>query len=145
MRGYNLPRTKGLWEEGVIIYFLDENICRKRMIKFRDVLSFKQEMKNVDPSFKGFYLEEYYKSRLDKYIQNFDKVSSQVLEDIRKRVYLKSSDQNIIVEFIDDEDQGEILEWAHQRKKKQKMVEIPQKAKEKDLRIYQGIINILTL
>lgn len=37
---YNFPPTKGLWEEDVIAYFLDENIYKERVIKFRDVMSF---------------------------------------------------------------------------------------------------------
>lgn len=45
LRGYNLPLTKPMWEEDVIADRLNEDVCRERMIKYRDVASFEKEMR----------------------------------------------------------------------------------------------------
>lgn len=73
-RGYTLPLTKPLRKEDVIDNRLNEDIYRERMIKYKDVLSFEQEMKKVDSSFKGFYSKEDYWSSLDKCVQIFDEI-----------------------------------------------------------------------
>ena len=44
--------------------------------------------------------------------QNFDEISKQVPEEIRSKVDPKSSDEDIILEVSDEEeDQPESLEW----------------------------------
>ena len=75
-----------MWEEDVITDRLNENFCRERMIKYRDVVSFNQEMKKIDPSFKQFYLKEEYWSKLDKCVEKFDKISAEVPKEIKKNV-----------------------------------------------------------
>ena len=70
MRGYHFPLTKPMWEEDVIVDRLNDDVCREMMIKYRDIVSFEQEMRKVDPSFKGFYPKEDYWSKLDKCINN---------------------------------------------------------------------------
>ena len=56
------------------------------MIKFRDVMSFEQEMKKTNSSLNGFYHEVDYWSRFNKCIENFDEIASQVPKEIRKKV-----------------------------------------------------------
>ena len=56
MRGYYLPPTKPMLEEDVIADVLSEEVYREKMIKCRDIIGYKQEMRKADPSFKGFIL-----------------------------------------------------------------------------------------
>lgn len=78
-------------------------------------------------------------------MKNFNELASQVPEAIRRKIDPKYSDDEIIVEVIDDKDETkedqpkedipQIFEWAKQRNKRQKMVEVLEKAQQKALQI----------
>ena len=82
MRGYKLP-LRTLWEEDVIENYLDDNVCRHKTIKWRDIM--------------GFYHEEGYWPRFDKCIENFDEIMAQVLEETRISVNPKSPKPNSVL------------------------------------------------
>ena len=81
-------------------------------------------MKQHDPSFKGFYVELNYWEKFDRCIEIFDSLISSVSNEVKNRGVPQYSKDYIVLE-VDDQDQPESsLAWA-QRKKKQKIIEIP--------------------
>ena len=123
MRSYTLPENKPLGVEDVIQDILNEDICKERREKWQEIADLKKDMKDYDPSFKGFYLEENYWEKFDKCIENFDAIVASVLEEVKNRAAPWFLDENIVLE-VDDKDHLESSSWA-QRKKKQKIIEIP--------------------
>lgn len=91
-------------------------------------MSFEEEMKKVDPCFKGFYHEERYLIRFYECIKYFGEIMSQVPEELENQIESK-----ILLEVDEEEVQLESSAWAQGGRKKKKMIEIPPKAKEKDL------------
>lgn len=104
MRGYNLHPTKPMWEEDIIFYVLSEDVCRERMIKCREIVSYEQEMGKADPCFEGFYPDEEYWVRLDKCVDNFDELVAEVPEAIRKKIDPEYVYDEYIVEVSNEED-----------------------------------------
>ena len=74
MRGYNLPSTKQLWQEDVILKNIIEENYKEKIQKWRDVMEVEGAMKNADPSFKGFYSQVNYWDRFDKCIDKYDAI-----------------------------------------------------------------------
>ena len=92
-------------------------------------------MKLHDPSFKGFYVEMNYWEKFEKCIENFDSLIALVPDEVMNRGAPQYSKDYIVLE-VDDKDQLESsLAWT-QRRKKRKMIEIPQVA-------WEGMLQIL--
>ena len=92
-------------------------------------------MKQHDLAFKGFYAELNYWDRLDKCIENFDSLITSIPDEVKNRGAPQYYEDYIFLE-VDDQDQLESSSTWAQRRKKQKMIEIPQVA-------WEGILKIL--
>ena len=135
MRGYNVIIGRKIWEEDVIRDVLDEDVCADRMQKWRQILSVEEEMKKVDPNFQGFYSHLPYFLQIDKCIEEFDKIMAQVPQNSRDRVNPSSPEKDVVLEISDEEDQLGPLDWDKRGKKKHKLIEVIEKAREKALQV----------
>ena len=135
MRGYNVIIGRKIWEEDVIRDQLDEDVCVDRMQKWRQILSVEEEMKKVDPNFQGFYSDLPYFQQIDKCIEEFDNIMAQVPQNARDRVNPSSPEADVVLEISDEEDQPGPSDWDKGGKKKQKLIEVPKKAREKALQV----------
>lgn len=101
-----------MWEEDVIAEMLKEDVCRERMVKYRDIVYSEYEMQKEDKIFKGFYSNEDHWSKLEKCVTNFDELVAQVQEEIRKRIDPEYSNDEIVVEVSNEEDIPNSFEWV---------------------------------
>lgn len=74
-------------------------------------MGFEEEMKRIDPSFKGFYHKEGYWPIFDKCINFFNEIIPQDLEEIKNIVNIKSLESDIILEVDDDEEKPKSSTW----------------------------------
>ena len=91
-------------------------------------------MKQHDHNFKGFYAELSYWDRLDRCISNFDSLISSTPDEIKNRGAPQYFEDYISID-VDDQDQPKSSS-SWQRKKKQKMIEIPQVTRQGMLQIF---------
>ena len=127
MRGYNFPLSKKIWEEDFITNYLEIEVCRDRPMKWREIIAIEEEMKKIDPSFKGFYQKEICLDRYNKLLQDFQEIIAKVPPEVTDILEIESSKQDIMLEVNEEGEQLEILAWAQGGKKKHKLIEIPLK------------------
>ena len=77
--------------------------------------------------FKRFYVELSYWDRIDKFISNFDSLIASIPDEIKNRGTPQHSEDYISID-IDEQDQPESSS-SWQRRKKQKIIKIPQAAR----------------
>lgn len=137
MRGpsYNVIIGRKIWEDDVIRIELNEDVYADRMQKWRQILSVEEEIKKVDPNFQGFYSDLPYFLQIDKCIEEFDNIMAQVPQNARDRAHPSSAETDVVLEISDEEDHPCLSDQDKRGKKKQKLIELLEKAREKALQV----------
>lgn len=77
MRSYNIPPSKLIWEEDLILNYLDEDVCMERKRKWMDIMVVEAASKASHPNFTSFCSDVPYLIRFDRCIEMYDEIMAQ--------------------------------------------------------------------
>ena len=101
-----------------------------------------RDMKKSDHRFEGFCIEVVYPLKLEKIMQSYYHIMSQLPHDMGEedRMNLDSPEPDVELEEKEEEDHPKASTWVSKGNKRQKVVHMPKKVKERTLKLMHGRI-----